>query len=438
MIKVGRLLLVLSLFLAASGAQAQAPAPMGRTVTLAEVVRRAGENPPAVLATLATLERTRQEEHAANGAYYPTLTFQGQGGIDYQNRPYVPGRRYHGTSLTTSASAALDYALLDGQRRANVTAAHAQVDVADAQSRDAQRMAVEGAVALYHQALAARELIADAQLTLERRTNQFESIRALAQAGVRPPVDAQRAEIEVVAARTNVRIREVEEEALASALASALGEDPRAPLRPEGSSGVDGALAMPAEAITQALEHRPDVRAGRAGIQAKMAQDQAARAARLPTFGLSGNGQLGHVTVLKGLGYEGPSYSGSAGVYLRWAALDATVWRRAQVSGAGVLEAERALDATLQRVQNEAVAASYAAQAQQARLEQAEQVLAGAEVTRNAQNERYRAGVATLLELLDAEGVEQSARVSRIEARRDYEVARARLLSACGLLVEGR
>jgi outer membrane protein TolC len=434
MIQVGRLALVLSLFLAVGRARAEAPAPAGRLVTLEEVVRRARENPPAVLAALATLERTRREEHAAGGAYYPRLTLEGRGSLDYQAQYYAPGQRADGTSLRTSGTATLDYALLDRQRGATLKAAGADVSAQEAQARDAQRSAVEGAVALYYQALAAQELIGDAQLTLERRSSQLESIRALSQGGVRPLVDAQRAEIEVVIARTTLRVREVDEVALASALAGALGTDPRVPLRPAPSSAIEGQLFTPARAVAEAIEHRPDLRASRAAVDASAARDQAARAARQPTLGIYGSGQAGNVKRLDGQVLDGTFYGASAGLYLRWAALDASVWRRAEVSSSAILEAERAFDAALLRVQNEAVAAAYAAQREEARLAQAEQVLAGAEVTRKAQNERYRAGVATLLELLDAEQVEQTARVSRIEAQRDFAVARARHASACGTL----
>ena len=50
------------------------------------------------------------------------------------------------------------------------------------------------------------------------------------------------------------------------------------------------------------------------------------------------------------------------------------------------------------------------------------------------QNGRYLAGLASLLELLDAEDLEQEARQRRIEAQRDEAIKSAQLLSACGML----
>jgi outer membrane protein TolC len=70
------------------------------------------------------------------------------------------------------------------------------------------------------------------------------------------------------------------------------------------------------------------------------------------------------------------------------------------------------------------VAASHAVLRAKIGLERATAVLRASEVTRDAQNDRYRAGVASLLELLDAENLAQEARRAGIEAERDQQLAR--------------
>ena len=40
------------------------------------MVTKARQNPPAVMAALATLERVRQQEFAARGAYLPQLSLE--------------------------------------------------------------------------------------------------------------------------------------------------------------------------------------------------------------------------------------------------------------------------------------------------------------------------------------------------------------------------
>lgn len=126
----------------------------------------------------------------------------------------------------------------------------------------------------------------------------------------------------------------------------------------------------------------------------------------------------------------------SGALYLRWAALDPEVWRRARVTHAALREARRKLEASLLDVRAEAVEAAYEVKRTRALLEQAVQTTTAARAARDAQNERYRMGVASLLELLDVEAVEQSARRQRIEAERNHRVAQVRLLAASGELEE--
>jgi outer membrane protein TolC len=415
---------------------ADLPKASGRTVSFRELVAKARQNPPAVLSALATLERVRAEQRVVEGTYYPRFSAELSEGITYNNSPQ-PGLSLKSTAVSTNASVAVDLTLFDATRQKDVKAAQGNAKAQEATYQDLQRAAIEGAASLYFQSLAARRLIVDAELTLERRTAQYESIAALARAGVRPGVDAQRAEIEVVVARSALEMRKIDEQSLASALSAALGEDPLTSLSADAEAGAAlGEVHAPRDAAVLAAKHRPDVRTLEAALHASVARDQSARAARYPTAGINGQGTYSHVNVVGGQGLQGNFYGAGASVYLRWAALDATVWRRKHVTSAAVLEAERALDATLLRVRNEAVAAAFAGQRAKVRLQQAEQVLAGAQVTRVSQNERYRAGVATLLELLDAEALEQAARLSRIEAQREYDIARARLLSATGTIAK--
>jgi outer membrane protein TolC len=67
-------------------------------------------------------------------------------------------------------------------------------------------------------------------------------------------------------------------------------------------------------------------------------------------------------------------------------------------------------------------------------LERAVAVLRASEVARDAQNGRYRAGLASMLELLDAENLAQQSRRASIEAERDHRLAGVRLLWASGRL----
>ncbi len=446
-----------ALLLAIVPSALHAQVPEVRSVTLHDVLARAKDNPPAVRAALAQLERVRAEEAYTRGAYIPQLLFEVGSGISYDNRNTTPNKisvpayvapgqreayanalrtpRYEAGSLSSYGRATLDYALLDRARRYAVNASSKRSQTQREVFAGSQREALAAAAELYFQSLAAGELVHDARLTSERRSQQHVAISGLVKAGMKPPVDAMRAEIEVVNAKHALEMREIEEQASFSALAAAIGVDPAQPVRPAAID--DSVWPVPLEpraATALAIEHRPEVRELEAALEASRAEHRSAIGGRLPTVGVAGTGNVNHAEILSGTGIQGFSYTASASLYLRWAAVDPQVWRRAQVTRAAIVEAERALEATLLQIRAAVYEAAYEVKRMRSLLEQATQVLAAAEVARMAQNQRYRAGVASLLELLDAEGVEQNARRQRIEAERDHHIANARLLAASGMI----
>lgn len=417
-----------------------------RTVGFGEVLARAREAPPTVLVAMAALARAEAEAGYARGGYIPRLTLEAGAGVTYDNHAALPNNlppaqtagipgRIDSTAQSNYGRVTVDYALLDLARRGAVLVAQKSVTVRT-HARDASiRLAQQAAAHLYLRSVAAVELVADARLTLERRAQQQEAIRGLVRAGLRPSVDATRAEIEALAARYALETREIEREASFAALASALAIDPTRPVQPAPfDDGVLPAPLGPARASEQALAQRPEVQESLAARVLRSAEHRAALGARLPTLGVLGSGNANYAEIWSGTGIEGSSYYANGAVYLRWSALDPTVWRRGHVTRAAIVEAERALDATVLAVRTEVVEAAYEVQRTRALLSQATQVLAATQAARTAQNERYRAGVASLLELLDAEAIEQNARRQRIEAERDHRIARTRLLASCGAL----
>src|SRR4029078_5350874 len=109
--------------------------------------------------------------------------------------------------------------------------------------------------------------------------------------------------------------------------------------------------------------------------------------------------------------------------YLRWNGLDPAVWFRGGTTDAAAAEAQRQLATTVQTITTEAAQAVYALERARIDLQRATAVLDVARATRESQNGRYRSGLASLLELLDAENIEQEARQRRIEAERDHAIA---------------
>ncbi|MET0283381.1 MAG: TolC family protein [Polyangiales bacterium] len=444
---------------------ARAQATPGRTVTLKQVIEQARNNPPAILAALATLQRTQAQVAYAKGAYIPRFTIEGGTGINYQDQPYLPKKtqeerdrfermftpeqiqmavddgtyqrlpnRFSAASQNSYGRLNLDYALFDLARRYAVTTAQLNAKAQSSAYVAAQRTAVQAAAELYLRAVAAGSFVDDAKLTLERRDSQWKAISGLSKAGLRPSVDATRAEIEAVAAKFALETREIELQSTGAALSVAVGGDPNQPVWPVGFD--DGSMPAPLDplkASAVAVAQRPEVHQLELALASRRNDHRAAIGARLPTAGLLGTGNISYQNVIgDGNGYQGRFLNGAGSIYVRWQALDPAIWRRANVTNKAIDEAQRQLEQQVLSVRAEVVDAAFQVKRARALVDQATQILAAAEAARTAQNERYRAGVASLLDLLDAEGVEQNARRQRIEAERDHRIARIRLLALCG------
>jgi outer membrane protein len=408
------------------------------TVTLAEVLKRARVAAPDVLRARAALERARAERRAAGGAWLPSLSADGTVGYGYNNQLILPGLpRIDSLSIDRRANLALEWAAVDLARSAAIGARSDMVQSQRAATEAEAQAAVAFAAEAYVRAGAASELIVDARLSVERRTQQYQAISDLVRSGTRSPVEAERAKVEMLSASYALAMRQSEELAAFAVLAAALGRPATKPVRPASQNSelpnVAAASSAP-HAAKLALEHRPELRAAAWAVAALRQDYKAALLERLPTLGVAASALAFHSEVKSGEGIDGSQYGGTAGVYLRWRGLDPAVLYKAGVAEASVVEAQRERDASAHQIGAEAVAAYHELTRATLDHDRAVEVLRIANVTREAQNDRYRVGVASLLELLDAEDLEQTARQRRIEASRDEAIATARLLASCGLL----
>jgi outer membrane protein TolC len=428
---------VLALGLALSGrAHAQELADIP-TITFAEMLRVAQRNPPAVLLAFAQLRQAQADRGFAKAAWAPALTSQGSLGYTYDNRVIIPGvPRVDSQSIEARAALSLDWAALDLARGQRIDAASAAERSRNYDVDAARLQAAALATEFYLRAGAAIEFVNDAQLSLERRSHQYEATTELVKAGTRSPVDAQRAKIEVLSTEYALSLRQTEQLAAFAALASALGRPANELVRPATNTAeFQLAADSPARAKQLASANRPELRSAAANITSLQRVHDADIDARWPTLGASAIGSISYLDVRSGVGIEGDQYTATGAVYVRWQGLDPAVWGRGGVSEAAVGVANQERRALLQSITTQAVAAYYVLERAKTFYQSAVAVLDAAQVTREAQNGRYVAGLGSLLELLDAEDLEQQARQRRIEAERDQAIASAQLLAACGLLM---
>jgi outer membrane protein len=415
--------------------RAEDPTP---TITFRELLQHARRDPPSVRLAHANFMRAQADRAQAEGTWLPAITAQGTFGLTYNDQIIFPGvPRIDSLSLDTRATLGVEWTGIDLARSATIRARGASEQAQRMTQYAAQRTAAALAAELYVRACAATELVEDARLSLERRSTQFQAISDLVHSGTRSPVEAERARVEMVSAKYALSLRQNDEKAAFAALAAAMGRPATQPVRPASTTAdlpaITADMSAP-RAAELAAKHREELAAAAWAVKALRESWSSALLERLPTAGVTGNGFYYYTDVRHGYGIEGSQYGATGALFLRWRGIDPAITFRARVAEAAEVQAERERDNTLHAIKTDAVAAFHALQRAKLEHDRADEVLKSAQVTREAQNDRYRAGVASLLELLDAENLEQTARQRRIEAERDEAVASVQLLSTCGLL----
>ncbi len=406
-------------------------------LSFAEAVRLASGDAPAVaLATLRTNEadaRVRQ----ARAALLPALSVAA-GWVNRDFNSKAQGISFPGVPPIIGPFNAYDarvratQTLFDWSSVARVRAAGAQADG----SRAERGVTVEGsaltAALAYLRAVRAEAVVAARQADSSIAAELATLAQAQKAAGVSAALDVTRARTQLVRSEGLLIVARNQGDRARIDLARALGLDPATPLELTDTLAADlGAADVPGQrdsAVTAALANRPDLRAELARAAAARQTSAAIKAERLPRLDLAGDYGVSGVTV-------------PAALATRQIGLQVTVpivdgfRREARVSEqeAVVRESqvrERDLRQQIAADVNAALLDLRSAEAQQ--LVAAEQVrLAEDELSQSRQ--RFRAGVAGNIEVIEAQSNLIRARDSDIDARFAAATSRAALARAVGV-----
>ncbi|HYG55451.1 MAG TPA: efflux transporter outer membrane subunit [Burkholderiales bacterium] len=346
--------------------------------------------------------------------------------------PGVP-REFNSYRAAVEVSYEVD---LFGRLASSERAARAELEASEA-SRDAVRLALAAQIAKSYFALRSF----DEQVDLTRRTLSLreEALglqRKRREGGVIGDFEFRQLEAEVAAARAQLPNLEREREREEVALSVLLGRSPRAVFE----SGISrkasfdegpGATVVPAGMPSELLLRRPDLVQAERQLAAANARISAARAEMFPSIGLTA--VLGSESqALRNL------FSGPAAMWTLAAAVTQPIFAggRLQARTEAAEARERAALAQYQQAIRSAfgeVRSALVAQARARESFEAESARAAAlaETFRLARL-RYEAGIASQLDILDAERGLLAARIARIEALRAQRAAVADLFRALG------
>ncbi len=395
-------------------------------VTLAEAIRLALDHDPAAVAADAAVAGASADFLEARGAWLPSLSISSTyANSSNQRFDQVSGRL---VSENYSARLAASYEIFSGGRRlAQHRVAGARLNAAEADLLAQRFQTALRTTEVFYAAAASQELVALADQRLARAEQQLEFARTRLEVGTATRSDVLRAEIEV----GNARLAQVDAETARRAATLSLGRllGLANGARPASTALPERAPELPPleDMVRRAEARSPEVVAARARAASFDAQSWAARTAYLPSIGLASSydwfafrfppdQESWSLRLFVSL----PLFNG----FQREAAL-----KRAAAADRGARARER--DAT--------IAIGNAIESGRAEVAAAEQRIAIAsrsvDLAREdlrVQEERYRIGNATIIELQTSQVALADAEVAYIGARQALGVAVARLEATLG------
>jgi outer membrane protein, multidrug efflux system len=399
-----------------------------RDSALVRLVETAVRQNRTVQAAIARISEYRALSTVARAPLFPSLTVNASESSNQIALGAFPPVAFHAARATADLAWELDFW---GRIRNGVTAANADAAAQDAAERGAVLSLVSDVASGYLQLLELDEEQAIAERTLASRQSTLTLARQRFQQGVISELDVRQFEAQVAAPAVTLaqasRLRSQTEHNLNVLL----GEAPRAIARGASLSAAASALVVPDSLPATLLARRPDVQQAERAYAATTARIGVVVASVLPTITITGS--YGSQA-----GQPGDLFSPGTKVYGMSAGVSVPIFAGGRQSGELAAARARAEQARAQyelaalnglRDASDALAGVRSARDQVAA--QATQVEALRSATALAQL-RYEAGVASYLDVLDAQRGLFAAELALSQTKLQQLTAAVQLYKALG------
>ncbi len=335
------------------------------------------------------------------------------------------------TDLGSSASLALDWLIFDfGGRAARIDAARASQRAALAQVADTVQSVALTTVNAYNSLQGYLASVEAARATVAFNRSSFDLADAKRRAGVSTPADALQARTSLAQAELTLAQAEGNARTAAGQLAVAIGQPPTTVLRlapaPPLASG-DVLTRDVVVLIADAERLRPDLSAARANRDAALAQVRAARSDARPSVALSVQDQLGYANSSSDLNRASVGVTLSLPLFNGYDRTYRIAQARAEADRQAALLEQSRQQAGLD-VYTQATALTTAIQV----LATARELINSATASADIAQGRFKAGVGTFTDLLNAQSALASARQQLVSADFGVRNAQATLARAVG------
>ncbi|MFW5950699.1 MAG: TolC family protein [Gemmatimonadota bacterium] len=401
------------------------------SVTLEQAVERALQFSPQVVQARTSLSTADFATKQAYASMLPSVSFSSGASLSSSDRfDQQTGLRVSGQSNNYNAGLSSSMDLFAGGRNlAAVRSARAGAEAADATVVTQQFSVTLSAKQAFFAVLRARDLIRLNEEQIDQAEQQLEAAERRMQVGGATRSDVLRARLQLSNARQALLQSTVQHRNAMYSLGQTVGA--AGPVTAMAASPIEPEpLALSEEAMREVvLSQAPTVVSALADVRVAEAGIAQARAQYFPSIGISG----GYNWSNREFGLEQGLTSWSTRLNLSLPLFNRLQREgTAQRAGAQLTLAEaRAADAARQAVaQFESLLAGLRlAEEQLALLNESVEV---AREDYRVQQERYQVGAATILELVSSQIALSQAENALINARYDYQIARAELESLVG------
>jgi outer membrane protein len=429
------LLLPLTICPAASG---QGDKTSAKVFTLEEAINYAIQNYPSVRAALEQIRAAQGGVSLASTIYLPSVNtlwqsnratdnnipglLLPQGVVPPISGP-VPATTSNRAVWGSAAGLLLSWEAFDfGYRRATVNVARSGENIARFQA-DLTRLDVATAAAqAFFSLLAAEQVARAAQANVNRREVFAKSVHVLVDNQLRPGADASRADAELAVARTQLIQAQTAQRTSRAVLADILGiVGVNVAVDPGPLLGSPPQANLP----TVPLNAHPAATAQEAQVEQVKAREHALERSYVPRFffqtGISGRGSGinpdgSFAGGSSGLGLERTNYA--ACITVAFPAFDYfSIRAQKQIAAANERTAQARYDQTVQALSDQVEQAQATLEGARRVAENTPVELQAARDTETQARARYQAGLATIVEVSDAEGLLVQAEIDDALAR---------------------
>jgi len=397
-----------------------------RQVTLTEALSLAERNNPSLERSWSAVEIAGYQELTAWGSFLPNLSLSYQYSDASSGRLDPTGQAITTTSYSAQLRGSVD--LFRGFRRfTDLKAARLGVEASEANHREAEYTTAEAVKIAYYNAVANRELVSVEQDRVQRQEDQLSFVEQQLELGRATRSDVLRSQVDLNNARVGLLNAQNSARNSLYALAQAVGVTE--PLEPAETEGLEAAPLPYSrdEVLSMAMAGAPSLVSARADLAASEAQVASAKSSYLPTLTFGGGWAWSNIEYPPQSRSWSLSLSGSLPLFNGFSRESQLYTARAQADQSRSVE--RAAELQMRKDLDQAMGTIDAAVASIDLAQQTEDL--AAEDLRVTQ-ERYRLGLATILDLQSAQITLLEAQVGLIQSRFDYQLGLARLEALLG------